>query len=365
MIHKTSRKTFLKGAIGLVAGAALIQPGGAGATNAAGVKNSPLANECRDPRNTCATALGNPDSASQIRVRGVNHVLKFEDRLPEDEGSVWAAMWRAWDWENWIEPQLNDIAKVGNTVRFWGNTLVLALGNITLDKYLDQWKQVLDHTSSIGLLLYPCGGDLLHWGDFSQQKSVECYSELAGLLKGYPHVIGMDIANEAVAFPWNQRNNPKPILYNQPEPYDEFLGTLGEAVRDKGIPVSYSRNLWSAPQWAQECSLDSKGDFLDFHVYYTPDPSDSLPVYETQWGRDKKMLIGEFGIGTDVSPTERDEYYTAIKKMAMTDTNCIGAIAWSGYDPFTTPKWQTGLFDRRRAPREDILNPFLEFPSFE
>lgn len=306
--------------------------------------------------------MGNTDKQTVTRIRGVNHVLRFEDKEPQDNDDAWGALWRVWDWTNWVQPQLDDIAKVGNAARFWGSTCVLALNNITLDQYLDRWMQVLDYTNSVGLLLYPCGGDLLHWGDYSLKDSVKCYSELSALFATYPHVIGMDIANEAPAFPWNQLNKPKADQYNQPEPYDEFLQELGAAVRANGIPITYSRNLWSSRQWTQEGSLDSKGDFLDFHVYYAPDPGDSLPVYDTDWGKGKQMLVGEFGMGMNVSSDVRDAYYAAIKQLTVSDPNCIGAFAWSAYDPSTPPIWQTGLFDRQRLPRDDVVDAFMKFP---
>jgi hypothetical protein len=271
-------------------------------------------------------------------------------------------MWRVWDWPNWIQPQLDDIARVGNAVRFWGDILVLARNNITLDQYLHQWKQVMDYTQSIGLLVYPCGGSLNYWGNYSRANSIECYSELAGLLASYSNVIGMDIANEAWAFPWYQQNQPYPDSYHQPEPYDEFLQELGTAVRGHGIPITYSRNLWEATQWTQECTLDASTDFLDFHVYYTPDPHDSLPVYETSWGKGKKMLVGEFGLGTDKPSAARSDYYAAVRNLTVSDPNCVGAFAWSAYDINTTPEWEFGLFDRRRSLRDDIAKPFSQFP---
>lgn len=299
---------------------------------------------------------------ADLRMRGVNHVLKFEDADVLDEKNAWAALWRVWDWPNWIKPQLDDISTLGNAVRFWGNTLVLAQGNITLEQYLDRWIQVLDYTKSLGLLMYPCGGDLLHWGDYSLAASKECYGELSAIFAGYEHVIGMDIANESSAFPWNQQNKPTEFHYQQPIPYTNFLLELGDSVRSNSIPITYSRNLWKADQWLQENSLDASGDFIDIHVYYTPGIDDSKPIYGTQWGSGKKLIVGEFGMGLNMEASTRDTHYTAVRNMAVSDENCVGAFAWSAYDPFTTPVWETGLFDRQRVPREDIVAPFLTLP---
>jgi hypothetical protein len=67
-------------------------------------------------------------------------------------------------------------------------------------------------------------------------------------------------------------------------------------------------------------------------------------------------------MGMDMTSDERDAFYTAVGKLSVTDKNCVGAFAWSAYDPFTTPIWQTGLFDRQGLQRDDIVKPFLNLP---
>ncbi|TQR85364.1 hypothetical protein D8S82_17185 [Mycobacterium hodleri] len=301
-----------------------------------------------------------PAIPAELKIRGVNHVLKFEDLGPQDSNGVWAAMWRVWDWDGWIRPQLDDIATVGNTVRFWGSTLALALSNVSLNQYLAQWKQALDHIQTLGLYVYPCGGDLGSWGGYTVDESVKCYSELASLLATYDNVIGMDIVNEAALLPWHQ-TKPSDRLYRQPQPYEQFVQQLGEAVRAHAIPITYSRSLRSAEQWMVENPLDSAGDFLDFHIYYKPTPADSLGVYETSWGKGKNMVIGEFGMNTTESAEARSDYYEAIRKLTSNDPNCRGAFAWAAYDPLPTPDWEYGLFDRQRTLRNDIADPFSAF----
>ena len=368
MTRDFSRKTFLRGALGTAAAGAIFKSafdtavpkaqGGSGL-------QTPVDRHAISPpigyQNTRITAQGNPEVPAGMKIRGANHVLKFEQSGPRDLNDAWAALWRVWDWSGWVQPQLDDIAKVGNAVRFWGNTLVLALGNLTLSQYLAQWKQALDHIKALGLLVYPCGGDLAHWGNYTVDDSVKCYAELAALLATYNNVIGMDIVNEPALFPWYQ-GGPPDRLYQQPPPYDQFVQQLGAAVRAKGIPITYSRSLRTADQWTTESPLDAAGDFLDFHVYYAPSSTDSLGVYDTPWGMGKKMLIGEFGMNEKESSDTRREYYTAIRSMSVNDPNCMGAFAWSAYDPLSTPEWEYGLFDRQRVLRDDIGEPFSTFP---
>jgi hypothetical protein len=307
--------------------------------------------------------LGDPKTPVGAKIRGANHVLKFEDSDAVDLNDAWAALWRVWDWSGWIQPQLDDIARIGNAVRFWGNTLVLALGNLSLGQYIAQWTQALDYMDRMGVLVYPCGGDLAHWGNYSIDESVKCYTELSGLLASYSNVIGMDIVNEANLFP-GYLVRPTNRLYQQPLSYTDFVRDLGLAVQTQGIPISYSRSLSAAEEWTMESPLDAAGDFLDFHVYYTPSPSDSLAVYETPWGSGKKMLIGEFGMNLNQSPESRRGNYEAVRDLTVRDPNCVGAFAWSAYDPSTTPDWECGLYDRHRVLRTDIAEPFSTFPLF-
>ena len=338
MTRDISRKTFLRVATGAIATTALF--------------GSVLALAVPD-------ALGGPKIPAGLKLRGANHVCNFD----QGDSDSWAALWEVWDWNGWLKPQLDDIRSVGNAVRFWGFTLPVANGTLTLTQYLAHWRQVLDYTHSLGLLLYATGGDLRHWGNFTHDQAVQMYTQLAQLLATYPHVIGMDVVNEAAALPWGLANDPnKQLLYNQPEPYDTFVQELGGVVRAAGIPIAYSRSVSSADEWLQQDPLDSCGDFLDFHVYYTPGPEDSLPIYSRPWAAGKTMLVGEFGCNTTVSSTDRIAYYSAIKTMTVNDPNCVGAIAWSAYDLSTTKDWQYGLFDRNRVLRQDIGKPFSTFP---
>ena len=133
--------------------------------------------------------------------------------------------------------QLDDVAKVGNAVRFWGNTLVMADGSLTLTQYLARWRQALDYIHSLGLYVYPCAGDLGHWGSYTWVQSTQTYAELAQLLASYPNVIGVDIVNEARSL----NHDPGPFSYHQPEPAEVLLPELGNIVRATGLPITYSR----------------------------------------------------------------------------------------------------------------------------
>lgn len=332
-----SRRTFVHGAIGVGAAAALLS-----ALSSARVTHTYVFNQ------------GRPNLESDVRLRGLNHVGNFNE-VRDD--TIWAALWRAWDWKNLIKPQLDDIAKVGNVVRFFGNTLVIANGSITLAQYLSQWKQLLDYVSSLDLYIYPTGGDLGHWGNYRWDQSTQTYTELASLLTSYPNVIGMDVVNEA----FDTLNTPRNrFTYNQPEPVGDLLAELASRVRSAGIPVTFSRGVSDRSGWQLDFFTDHLGDFLDFHIYYTPGPKDSLTAYQQSWGEGKQMIVGEFGANTTVPSATRSKYYNAVRVMCGNDPHCLGALAWSAWD--LAPTEQYGLYDPQRRLRTDISKPFAAFP---
>ena len=339
MTRNISRRKFLHGASGVAAAGVL-----AGSIAAASIPS--------------AKAASDPNVPAGVRFRGVNLAGSFTRTTAADGNDIWASMWGVWDWPGFIAPQLDDIAKVGNTVRVIGNTLVMALGRITLTQYLGQWKQLLDHAQSLGLFVYPCGGDLGHWGNFTSAQSAQLYTEFAQLLKSYPNVIGVDIVNEAA-----QPLEPVGWTYNQPEPVTDLLPELGSIVRSVGLPITYSRGIANASGWTLDYFADHLGDFLDFHVYYPPGPTDSFQAFDPFGGIGKKLIIGEFGINTTSSPEDRAAYYNAMRVMCANDPRCVGALAWSAYDLGFTNDMQWGLYDDHRQLRPDIGQPFSTFPE--
>jgi hypothetical protein len=338
MTRIISRRAFLHGAGGIAAAGAL-----SGSVGAVPIPN--------------AQASSDPNVPPGVKFRGVNLAGSFTKTTAANGNDIWASLWGTWDWSGFIAPQLDDIAKVGNTLRIIGNTLVMALGSITLSQYLARWKQLLDHAQSLGLYVYPCGGDLGHWGNYTWAQSAETYTQLAQLLKSYPNVIGVDIVNEA-----SQTLEQVGWTYNQPEPVADLLPELGGIVRSVGLPVTYSRGIANSSGWTLDYFTDHLGDFLDFHVYYLPGATDSLQAYDQFGVASKKLIIGEFGINTTSSPEDRTAYYNAMRLMCANDPRCVGALAWSAYDLAPTNDMQWGLFDEQRQLRADIGQPFSTFP---
>jgi hypothetical protein len=339
MTRILSRKTFLHGAIGIVAAGTL-----SASARAAAVPTIP--------------GLSEPNIPPGVRLRGVNLVGNYNQTTAAHGNDIWASMWGVWNWSGLIAPQLEDIANIANAVRIIGNTLVMALGSINLAQYLARWKQFLDQAQSLKLFVYPCGGDLGHWGKFTWEQSTDTYFELAQLLASYPNVIGVDIVNEASQTP----APPVGWTYNQPEPLADLLTELGGMVRSVGLPVTYSRGIVNSRGWEQDYFTDQLGDFLDFHVYYLPGATDSLLHPGQPGGANKKLIIGEFGVNNTDSPDDRAAYYNAMRVMCANDPRYMGALAWSAYDIGATKDLQWGLFDSQRRLRKDIGQPFSAFP---
>jgi hypothetical protein len=170
----------------------------------------------------------------------------------------------------------------------------------------------------------------------------------------------MDITNEAFSA---MKAVPDERVYHQPEPADQLLKALGDIVRATGLPFTHSRDIHDKFGWTSEYFTDSWGDFLDFHVYYTPDVSDSMFAYGQPWGAGKKLIVGEFGKNMTDSAEARAGYYEAVRAMCGSDPDCLGAFAWSAWDQGKSKAEQFGLFDQDRVLRSDIGDVFLKFPT--
>ncbi|KAA0023853.1 cellulase family glycosylhydrolase [Antrihabitans cavernicola] len=276
--------------------------------------------------------------------------------------SVWAGLWQTWDWSTWIKPMVDDSKSAGaNAIRLIGNTHVVTSGMITQQQYMDRWKQLLDYATEQDLYVFPCGGDLGHWGSATTWAKAEAlYSSWAKLLSSYAPVIGVDITNEASA----QYSSAYVTTYNQPEKWQDTIKHLGEVVRSiSGKPITHSRSIDKVGVWCNgSIYTDLLSDFISIHCYYTPDPSDAQRLSSTDWGRNKELLIGEFGIAMNSAPADRIARYDGVKRLVKGADGCVGALAWSGYDLDDHPENQFGLFDADRRGREDILSQYRTFP---
>jgi len=293
-----------------------------------------------------------------VRLRGVNI---SPGRQHFYSHSVWAGLWQTWDWHTWIKPIVDDARSIGaNSIRIVGNTLVVTSGMISLEDYLNRWRQLLDYTASQNMYIFPCGGDLGHWGNATTLSAAEnIYRSWSEVLANYPHVVGVDISNEAGA-----NDNDDGISYNQPEPWPDVIKRLGELVRQVSHkPITHSRSINNPLRWANgSIYLDTLSDFLSIHCYYGPNRNDADVLRAAPWGSGKQLLIGETGIGMDLTSEERSARYRAVKALVEASPNNVGALAWSGYDLSSVPESQMGLFDLNRHPRTDITSVFETFP---
>jgi hypothetical protein len=295
------------------------------------------------------------------RVRGVN-IGPGSDDLRDDS---WTGLWHRWDWNGRIKCELDDAITLGaNCVRLIGNTNVVTSNAISTAVYLERWSQFLDYTKSHGLWVYPCGGDLRHWGDTTLDAAVDLYHDWAELLAKADHIVGVDITNEAPAA--SRSLDAGGIAYHEPESWYYTIKHLGERVRTvSGKPITHSRSITdSSPSWqfgSPETDLIS--DFLDVHVYVVNAPTDADSLYASDWGAGKQLIIGEFGVDMTVDGTSRTALYNDVKGLINHSANCVGGLAWAIYDTGTTLDSQVGLFDENRRPRLDIVTPFGAFPT--
>lgn len=295
------------------------------------------------------------------RVRGVNIGPGGEDWNRGD--SAWTGLWKRWEWDTRIKNEIDDAVALGaNCIRLFGNTHVLSSNEITHDLYFDRWHQFLDYTKSSGILAYPCGGDLSHWGNTPLSEAKDIYQRWAELLAEFDHVIGVDVTNEAHA----QSRVAGGIAFDQPESWLYTVKTLGDVLRSVAKkPVTHSRGLKSPSPESWEFGspeTDAISDFLDVHAYLVNSPSDADVLYSSPWGKGKQLLIGEFGANGTLDARARSSVYESVSALIGYSEHCVGGLAWSIYDTGNTPEGQYGLIDEMRRPREDIAMPFREMP---
>jgi hypothetical protein len=300
-----------------------------------------------------------------IRLRGTNIAPLFANFVPTDQDSVWAATWRTWDWDGRLKPQLDDAADIGNAVRFLGNTACIAQGSVSMADYLARWKQLLDYCAGKNLYVYPCGGDLGHWGNMGYAQAADLFTAWAQLLHDYPRVVGVDVTNEAYGYALGKISSP--TVYSQPEPILTLLENLGDIVRDNaGVPVTHSFPLSNPTWWTLDtepvAQLFAMSDFLDYHIYCDTNPVQAAQAFKSAWGRGKQMVFGEFGVNMTADPSERTSRYEQVRDIVVSGREFDGAFAWTCWDLGDTPDTQWGLYDVNRQLRTDISTPFATFP---
>jgi hypothetical protein len=294
------------------------------------------------------------------RVRGVCIGPGVDDFRGD---SAWTGLWQRWDWDGRIKNELDDAAAVGaNCVRLFGNTHVVTSNVITRAEYLLRWSQFLSYSKSLGLWVYPCGGDLSSWGATTLEAAEDLYHGWAELLAAQDHVVGVDITNEASA----QSRKVGGIAYRQPESWLYTVKRLGEMVRVvSGKPITHSRGLstYDAASWQfGSPETDSLSDFLDVHCYRSLSPHDADVLYSAEWGAGKQLVIGEFGANMTIDSSSRTAAYDGVKALIGNSPNCVGGLAWTIYDTGTDAASMYGLYDANRNPRPDIATSFGTFP---
>lgn len=308
-----------------------------------------------------------------VRMRGVQISPLFSEIDTPDEDLVLSAMWRVWDWAGRIKPQIDDAATVANCVRMFGNTHVVTSGNISLSTYLERWQQFFDYCVTKNLYVYPCGGDLFHWGaDTTYTAATTIFSAWADLMAGYANIIGVDIINEA----WYHAQFEGPTCYkgNQPEPYLDLLHHLGSIVRRRAnMPITNSMYVNAYQPWLYPgddvggpiTPLFDLSDFIDIHVYLDGStPQDAANMLQTPWGVGKQMIFGEFGgLSTESSSAVRTARYEETQDIVTSRDDICGALAWACWDAGTDDGQRWGLFNPSRVLRTDISVPFATLPT--
>lgn len=355
MTGEISRKTFLSGALGAVAAGALFGPIPASAY------------PCAPPPRMAESRPGIP---SNVRLRGGNIMCSATPL-----GQEWAtfgptsiaAMWKAWDWEGWIAPQINDLVSVGgNAVRLWGeNQAVIGTAPVmTQDLYFKQWQQLLDYAASLNLYVYACGGK---YPTATQAQCVSHYRAWANLLADYPNVIGVDLINEVWGWPVSYGGDYASTV--------ALVQSLSEVVREQGLPVGVSFPMatgcsrwWNWDSASAVAStypvapLFEASDIIDIHVYTTTTAADLTATMAQPWAQGKPMIFGETAdLGDANTSPAAAAWYENIGSLITSSSDMVGAFTWSVYNESASD--EVGLFSSPGVPVTNLTVPFQTWPT--
>ena len=268
-------------------------------------------------------------------------------------------MWTVWNWNGWIKWQVDQAVALGcNSVRLIGAVNAVHDGAITLGQYLAQWAQFLDYTASLGLKVYPCGGDLAHWGivGATNAQAQAIYGPLGALLETYSHVIGIDVTNEAYTQGASVGLSEASITTT----LTALTGTLRSVTT---LPIAHSMAIFDAPLWGQALTQTIAGisDFFDMHTWYNaPNHIGTADarylIYKTYGAR--PFLIGEVGVPLSDAAAYRTARYEAVEAFLTTELKASGAFAWAISDQGVAAANQYGLVDLNGVERADIVTPF-------
>ena len=310
-----------------------------------------------------------------VRMRGSNIVCTGSPlgQPWQNYGSnVWSAMWSTWEWEDWIKPQIDDAAAIGNSVRLFGSVQTFLEGNITQDTYFERWQQMLDYCASKGLFMLPSGSDLQDQVQIlmTSTQAAAHYSNWSNMLAEYPGVVGIDLMNEAWGLAVNGHVDNDWLL--------PVLRACTDAVHSEGLAAAPSFPVFDSSLWSwSPFGPDPAGrmfekfpvepffelaDYLDIHLYVTSSPAQLAFTSEKAWAAGKPIIFGEFGIGADQPSSARTEFYTSVKQLVTARSDIVGALAWSCYD-VNSGENRFGLYSAPGKLRTDIATPFADFPT--
>ena len=280
-----------------------------------------------------------------LLIRGANITVK-DSYYPRP----WHTLWLDWDWDGWIKRQVDLARTLGvNCIRVIGSVSVVADGALSVERYGAHWDQLLEYLAGLGMLAYPCPGQLDDWGSGTPSQVARIYGQLGEVFSRHANVVAIDVSNEAL----NEVAGGR-----APAEVQAVLSPLDRALRQTvARPLAHSVTMGRPRDWAQPWlqRFLQMSDVLDVHVYYAAAPADAQGLLRNAWA-DLPVIIGEFGIGTERPQAARIAYFEAIRTLVTSDRRFVGALAWD----IASPRF--GLFDPGGVARSDVTAVFTTFP---
>lgn len=294
-------------------------------------------------------ALGDDLLAGGAKVRGVN--------LTVEPSADWVDLWTDWDWDGWIKQQIDRVATLDgvNVIRAMGSYQAVHDG-LSEATYLARWAQLAAYVDSLGLRLYPCGGDRV--GDtpyVAPYYDNSFVSDLAiatiSAVSDYDP-IGFDIVNE-------QPDWARQSIYG---------GAVASSIRaaHPTVPLTMSRAVTTDALASQLYNFASVSPFVDFHDVHVFGTLTST-IFNAYWTQETKpLLLGEYGAPVSDGQAAQEARYNAVKAILNNTSQgrrLAGGLAWAAQDQGTADADKFGLFANDGTERTYLTSIFESMPT--
>lgn len=237
-------------------------------------------------------------------------------------------LWRLWDWDNWVKPQIDYALALGcNLFGAIGDVYGVANGTITRAAYRDMQMQLAGYLLSKGAYYLPCCANVCSYVDYG--LSAAAYADVC-----LDYLLPLQALGNSVG------------VYVIDEPYfgsfaDGYIGECSRLIKAGGCTLPRTVGLGD-DSWARTfitANLDQI-DFFSIHIFTYPCANTYLDYYLTTYPS-MDVLIGSTGKNQTASAgTGGGDASTVVN-----DLRGVYNLAYSGHPRIRgVMQWSSGAY---------------------